>query len=203
LDDIEDLQERMASVLIGICTEDFSELLDLTSLLNAKGVRYLILGPGERVAAHLDCLIIHKGTGLPLLFGGPAPLVTMDRDPLVTIDRALAASWGLERASMLIIGVDPGSRPGVAYLLDGRLVAVHRSSSTEDLLQNVLARKRAYRTRRTLVKVGNGDPGSRDRIVKGLRGAKLQMTVVDERCTSLSKRRRDEMAAIRIARIGC
>lgn len=202
MDDIEELQERMASVLLGICTEDFSRLLDLASTLNSGGVRYLIIGPGEKVKAHLDCLIIEKGLDMPHLSGLSVPTVPMGPDPLITMDMALAACWGLAKSRVLTIGVDPGLRPGIAYLLDGRLVAVHRSSSSEDLLRDVLRRKRSFMARRTLVKIGDGDPVSRDVIRVSLEGARLRTVLVDERGTTRSKRRRDEMAAIRIARTG-
>ncbi len=203
MDDVEELLKRKASVLIGICTEDFSMLHDLISVLSAEGVRYLITGPGEVVSAHLDCLVIDKDAVAPILVSGTSSFVTMDPDPVVTTDRALASCWGLSRPKVLIIGIDPGLRPGVAYLLDGRLVAVHRASSTRDLLGKVLKRQRGYGAERTMVKVGNGDPSSRDLILSSLRRAKLCTIVVDERGTSRSKRHRDEMAAIHIARVEC
>jgi hypothetical protein len=203
LDDVEELLKRKASVLIGICTEDFSMLHDLVSVLNAEGVRYLITGPGEVVSAHLDCLVMDKGTECPILPSGAGSTVPMDPDPVVTTDRALASCWGLDRPLVLTIGIDPGSRPGVAYILDGRLVAVHRASSARNLLGNVLKRERSFRARRTIVKVGNGDPSSRDLIISSLRVANLLTIIVDERGTSRSKRHRDEMAAIHIARVEC
>ncbi len=203
MDDVEELMKRKASVLIGICTEDFSMIHDLVSVLSSEGVRYLIIGPGEVVSARLDCLVIENGSESPILTSGASSIVTMDKDPVVTMDRALVSCWGLERPQVLTIGIDPGSRPGVAYLLDGRLVAVHRASSARDLIRNVLKRKRSFRAKDTIVKVGDGAPSSRDPIISALRRERLRTIVVDERGTSCTKRHRDEMAALHIARVEC
>jgi hypothetical protein len=200
LDDVELLHERMTEVLVGICTEDFSELHDLVALLGQLGVRFIIAGPDETVNTMVDCLILDERVGSPCFAVEPASVVPLDPDPLLTVDRALASSWGLSDAKVLTVGIDPGSRPGVAYLLDGRLVAVIRTSSVQALIGNVIKRRRAFRAKRTVVKVGNGDPVTRDEIITSLRRVRLKPVVVDERNTTRSKRHRDEMAAIQIAR---
>ena len=42
----------------------------------------------------------------------------------ISVERAIQASKGLDNAVELVFGVDPGPRPGVAWLADGVVVGV-------------------------------------------------------------------------------
>jgi len=107
---------------------------------------------------------------------------------------------------VLLIGVDPGKRTGLAVFYGQIKLAFSTFDSPAAVVSRVAAFGRGVPSSRLLVRVGNGNRAMATRLVEGLRRAAPQATieVVDESGTSTGSSKmkgvqRDQVAAAKIA----
>jgi len=161
---------------LGVQTADFSVYYDLVQALRARGIPFLTIAPGETVPAHVGALVTTPREAPALHHPG---LVAYS-DPERTIDEALRVLDGSGSFRRCVIGIDPGERPGIAVLADGRVKRLYHAPSPEAVrpaIDTVLASMPAERF---IVRVGNGAPTYRDRILHTLAGLDVQLELVDE-----------------------
>ena len=128
-------------------------------------------------------------------------------DPISTVSRAIHAEKGYGPVGSMIIGIDPGRRPGIAVLTGDIVVAVHQVSVTEvePLIRKII---HDYRPTAVLIRIGHGARLVTTQITNSLLQAGLKVEMVDESGTTPHIGRdvhthtlRDIIAAINIARI--
>lgn len=197
--DIERYLESLSKIVLGLRTEDFSLLHDVVRICSEMGLTLYILDQGENSDKRFDCLIIERGSEPPGDGIDTRNVSEILDDPQATVDRAVAVSLGRSKPKKMLVGVDPGKRPGMAFLLDGRLVKIFRAARDAEVAKRISVGRRAYQPTRSLARIGNGAPGSRDRILSLLGEMELPMELVDERMTTTSRKYRDESAAVLIA----
>lgn len=93
---------------------------------------------------------------------------------------------------VLVIGVDPGQRTGLAVFYQEREVSSELLSSPEGALRRVLHYIDASLARKTVVRIGSGAPGLARRLaaeIRRRRGLAASVEFVDERGTSVLSRR--------------
>ncbi|MEA3557926.1 MAG: hypothetical protein U9R75_01605 [Candidatus Thermoplasmatota archaeon] len=200
LEEISRLKEMGSSIKIGICTGDFSFLHNAVSILKERGIPHDLIVPDEPYMGILDCVILDRGMDTPDFPNCKPRIVRKTKDTEGTIDRAVFKAIVKGNPTLLVIGIDPGKRPGMAFLMDGQLVNIHRSFSEIDIIVRIKRARSSYRPGKLLVKIGDGDPSSRDMIIDELSRAGLSMELVDEHRTTTTRRFRDENAALKIAR---
>jgi hypothetical protein len=199
-DEVSRLKGRISELLIGVFTEDFSLIHDLTRIFRDKGCGFIPLARNEPIDGRIDCLIIDGNMDIPLRSGNKNTVIEALSDPLNTADRAIACALGKLFPDQLIIGIDPGKRPGIAFVADGILIDA-RTTTDPRIVNDIVTRSiRAYEPRNMLIRIGVGDPKNRDLIIDGLRAGGFLIEVVDETMTTIGSRYRDENAAVRIAR---
>jgi hypothetical protein len=199
VDEVSQLRNKEQHLLIGICTEDFALLHDVLKLFKDKGIHHAVLEKGQTWDSSMDSLALQNGLESPHFTLKEPPIVRISRDPSVTVNRAIAASLGRFRPREIIVGIDPGKRPGMAFIADGILISAQRSTGPDDILIRLKNGKKAFEPWSMLIRVGNGDPNSRDPIIDELKRAGYPLEVVDETQTTKTKRYRDENAAVLIA----
>jgi hypothetical protein len=123
-----------------------------------------------------------------------------DREALwVAIGSALTATDAREE---LVVGIDPGPRPGYAVVSAGHVLSSGCLSAPEQAgeLAEILLRR--FPDRPVRFRVGDGDRIDRDRIVNALHSASRPIEFVDEQGTTPRghRRPRDMAAAGAIAR---
>lgn len=84
----------------------------------------------------------------------------------------------------VIVGVDPGERPGIAIYSGEARVAVVSASSPEDVSRYTQVLSSMLGTSGVMVRIGNGDPTNRNRIVRSVWSSCSCVEVVDEKSTS-------------------
>jgi len=107
----------------------------------------------------------------------------------------------------LLIGIDPGSKIGVAVFYDGRELGALTLSSVEEAVESLVKVASEVPHSSLSVKIGGGEPKTSLRLARSLREMLPPSTsteIVDESGTSLGKRgaigaTRDQRAAARIA----
>lgn len=201
MDDALTVMNRRRSLHLGICTTDFSYLHDMVSLLSNTVDRFHILEGGRRTTKELDCLMLEEGINAPIMRPPPPPIVRiLDDDPWVTLERAVAAGLGRLSPDHLVIGIDPGKRPGIAFLADGKTISTFQAAGPSETYDIVRKGRSAYQAGHNLIRMGDGDPMSRDAILTELIPLGISTELVDERFTTKGTKFRDENAAIHIGR---
>ena len=130
----------------------------------------------------------------------------------VLINQALQIAQGKECYEKIVIGVDPGEVFGLAVLADGKVVETGNCFSVEetlDKIKNVLENLKDTPTTSVLVKIGDGVPQYKEKLLQALDKALPSNIVLESvgeagtnRYINEAKHRRglrDIVSAIRIA----
>ena len=121
----------------------------------------------------------------------------------LSVERAIQASRGFDSAVQLVFGVDPGPRPGIAWLADGIVVGSAQLEEINGVADHIIGLSSAVNHKRMCVKVGDGAPLIRDRIINQLILRGLDTLQVSEYRTSSGSRVKTHLhAATRIALMG-
>ena len=121
----------------------------------------------------------------------------------IAVERAIQASRGLDSAVQLVFGIDPGPRPGIAWLADGIVVDSAQLEQIEFVADHITGLASAVKHQRMCVKVGDGAPLLRDRIINQLILRGIETLQVNEYKTSSGSRMKTHLhAATRIALMG-
>lgn len=182
-----------------LCTWDFSKVFDLVKVFGERGIKYILLAPGERIDRRIDAAIV-EGAG-PIFTSGKPPIMRPMKDPNMTADRAVAMALGVYRPGRLAFGIDPGLRIGLAVLADGTIVNSSITTDPEVIPAMFKASIKALKPRSSVIRLGDGDPSNRDRILKALHRFVDLIEIVDERDTSVETVNTHRDSAVRIARI--
>jgi hypothetical protein len=106
---------------------------------------------------------------------------------------------GAGDARNLMIGVDPGVKPGVAVLADGIVLTRYLADSPEAVSRIIDGVAEEYPGAEVVVRIGNGDRTNRNRIFNALWEHGHRLEIVDERNTTKRSHTPDEDAAVEIA----
>ena len=91
--------------------------------------------------------------------------------PELLINQAMQIAQGKERYEKIVIGVDPGEVFGLAVLADGNVVETGNCFSVEetlDKIKSILKNFKSDPVTSILVKIGDGVPKYRDKILRAL-----------------------------------
>jgi len=117
-----------------------------------------------------------------------------------SIELALLLVKGLGDPKELVIGIDPGPYPGMAWLVDGAFVGVSQLESIGKITKKVNLLFDAINSQRLMIRVGNGAPLIRDRIINLCIDNNWNIEEVDEAKTSKGLLRHNHsISALRIA----
>ncbi len=198
-DDIERYLERTSSLVLGLRTHDFSMIHDIVRICKDMDITLHILEFEESTSEQFDCLMVDTGSNIPIKGIDTSHFTDILKTAEMTVDRAIAWSLDRERPGKMIIGIDPGKRPGMAFLLDGILVKISRISNDEMVVDRINSSIAAFKPTSMMVRIGDGAPKSRDTIIDSIKVRKIPMELVDESRTTTGKKFRDEAAAVMIA----
>jgi len=172
--------------------------------LKDLNVAFLSLSPGEEVPEGVKAVI----TSVEERGRVKANNVIASHDAFEAVGEALRAARELGKSyEVLVVGIDPGPRPGIAVVGDKNVLEVDRLASPEDtptFLRDILSR---YQAKKIFVRIGHGGGALRERIIKTIQeNFKLALEDVDETSTTPSVGRdlnmsqvKDIVAAINIA----
>ncbi len=184
---------------MGLVTRDPVLYGELAVFLRERGIPTVSLLPGQRIPSRVAVVVTSEAEAAKVSF--PRVLVATPGD-LTTLGAALRDALLTERAPQrLIVGIDPGLRPGYAVLSpSGTCLAEGVVESPEAVA--TLGRKlvRGFPGSRLTFRVGNGDQLRRTRIVNALLRLGELVELTDEGRTTLPGRRQnDSLAAKAIA----
>lgn len=182
-----------------VCTSDFSKVFDLVKAFKERGIGYILLAPGERVDRRVDAAIVEGDR--PVFAAGRPPILRPMRDPHMTVSRAVAKAKGVFKPRRMAFGIDPGLRIGLAVLADGVLINSSTTTEPGNVPVKFKASVGSLLPRSSVIRIGDGDPSNRDRIISALDRFRDIIEMVDERDTSVKPVDTHRDSAMRIARI--
>ncbi len=179
---------------IAVRTDDFRLSFHLMRELKRRNCDFVMLSSGDS----WDGVLL---TSPEEVTDGGIP--AMEENIEIAVERAIQASRGLDSAITLVFGIDPGPRPGLAWLADGIVVGSAQLESIDNVVEHVVGLSSAVEHQRLYVKVGDGAPLIRDRIINQLLDREIETLQVSEYRTSSGSRSKAHIhAATRIALMG-
>lgn len=173
----------------------------LVSRLRRAGLPFSSMLPDS---SFIDCELVLTSAEEAGQFGGKAfALEDLDENPGVFKGQIVSR---LDRGEVVLVGIDPGKRTGLAVFYGQTKLAFSTFDSAGAVVSRVGSFARGMPASEMLVRVGNGNSSMAARLVDGLRREVPDATieVVDESGTSTSSSRmkgvqRDQVAAAKIA----
>ncbi len=181
--------------VIGLLTTDFRVYHDLVKALKRRDLAFMSLSFGDPIPPNVGVVITSKKEMDDVDFEFK---VACD-DIGMAIAESIRVLKGKRRFEELIIGIDPGAKPGIAVVGDGIVLETRGASSPEevaDITKQVVA---CYPADFIGLRIGHGDPTNRNRIINSLSSQELEIEIVDERGTTPRSDLPDQEAAIGIA----
>jgi len=163
--------------------------------LRNQRLKFVCLIPGEAVPADVGAVITTEKERHKI----PFDRVVLESDPASAIAHAKTLLSSESPVRELVIGIDPGVRPGVAVLGDGIVLTKHLADSPEavgPLIDDVV---KGHPDASVIVRIGHGDRTNRNRIFNTLWDEGHKLEIVDERNTTTRSHTPDEDAAVEIA----
>jgi hypothetical protein len=176
---------------IAVRTDDFRLSFHLMRELKRRKCEFVMLSSNDEWEGILL-------TSPEEVRGGEIP--AMEENIEIAVERAIQASRGLDTAVQLVFGVDPGPRPGLAWLADGIVIGTAQLENIGMVADHIIGLSTAVKHQRMCVKIGDGAPLIRDRIINQLilRGVET-LQVSEYRTSSGSRSKAHIHAATRIA----
>ena len=181
--------------VLGLLTEDFRLYHDLVAALKRKDIPFVSLSFARRIPGTVGAVLTSPEEAPRIRF----PRVVAVEEIESAVARGLQLLRGKSTWTELLIGIDPGSEPGVAVVGDGEVVDARTASSPEAVAQVVQDAIRTFPARTQRVRIGHGDPTNRNRTINALSREGLRVDIVDEAGTTHRTEQPDVDAAIRIA----
>ena len=191
--------------IIKVATDDGNAYYQIVSRLKKTHLKFSILEPGDSANPSQD-LIITSRAELPS-FGGDAVVIEdLNEDSLIMEGQLLSRLLDESKRSLLV-GIDPGSKIGVAMFYGGRELGAMTTNSVERSVESVVMAEKEVSHSSISVKIGGGEPKSSLRLAQLLRerlSPAASIEIVNESGTSVGKggpigATRDQRAAARIA----
>lgn len=190
--------------MIALVTEDSRFYYMAVKELNRVGVEFLSLKLGDAIPDTVSVALTSHSEKDSINF----PRIVARDDLRYAVAECIKISKGIRQVKSLVIGVDPGMKPGIAVFADGELVETEQLRSPEEVLDAVRRVLSVYRGRKSILRVGTGGGVYNKRILRTLQGHigdEVEIEIVDETATTPEPREitspefRDIVAAVNIA----
>lgn len=178
---------------VAVVTEDFRFFYETVRLLKEKGQPFISLGFSDPLPLNVELVLTTEGERRRLR----GRKVIASDDPVWAVKAALVLLQG-GSFEKVVVGVDPGPRPGIAIMGDGKLLLADTLLSPEEVATAIRGFLSFVNTHELLMRVGHGDPTNRDRIITTLWEVTRNIEMVDE--TSTTGTTGHPEAAVAIAR---
>lgn len=177
---------------IGIYTHDFSIFHDIVRSLKERNVEFFSLSSGM-VPPWITVVITTEDCRTEILFDDV--IVIQDRDVEKGVEQAVLSLTNPRTYNALVIGIDPGEKPGIAVYGDRELLTTAKVEFPEDTAAIVKQMMDFYRAASVIVRIGHGAPTYRNRIINSILPLNLRIEIVDEHSTTSQHPTPDVQAA--------
>lgn len=181
--------------VIGLLTKDFRLYHDLVRALKRRDLAFMSLSFEDDIPPNVGVIITTSEEIDDIVFESKVAC----KDVGMAIAESIRVLKGKERFEELVIGIDPGAKPGIAVVGDGIVLETRGASSPEEVAELTKDIVACYPADFVGLRIGHGDPTNRNRIINSLSSKEYQIEIVDERGTTPRSDTPDQEAAIGIA----
>lgn len=164
---------------VAVVTDDFRFFYEAARRLKEKGQPFISLGFKDPLPLNVELVLTTEAERKRLR----GRRVIASDDPEWAVKAALALLKG-GSFNRLVVGVDPGPRPGVAIMGDGKVLLAETMLSPEEVAPALRDFLSFVNANELLLRVGHGDPTNRDRIITMLWDVTRNIEMVDETSTT-------------------
>ncbi len=172
---------------VGILVKDYRFGYKIALALKKRSIPYELL-TNEEQATDCDVVISDVAKGMFIICGTPEECARKVHSYL----------YGKRKFERVIVGIDPGPKPGIVVVGDGNFVEEIQLSSVDKVRDYVDEVYKGYSPDSFVVRIGDGDIVNRNRIVNSLVDS-YRIEIVDERNTSEAITNKDIESAKAIA----
>ncbi|BAB60375.1 hypothetical protein [Thermoplasma volcanium GSS1] len=181
---------------IGIITYDFKFYHDVIQYLRRWKLPFVSLENTYSIPDDVVVIISSKNDNIEL------PDQIKAENGLDGIRRAIPKLLNKSSFVDLVIGIDPGPKPGIAVLGDGILIEAFECPRVTEIKTYVESIASSYTYQNITLKIGNGDKPNRDIIITRVSEIDIPIEIVNEKNTSTPHKIHDNaLSAARIALI--
>jgi hypothetical protein len=199
----------------GICvaTDDSRAYYSVLSRLRNTDLRFTSVNPSDALKEQCDLIVTTRDESRMFTGRTTVAIEDLDRDPLIMKGQILSMlssnssnSSNNNKNRDILIGIDPGSRIGLAIYYGDRRLAALTFNSIDNLMRFIVRTVGAIPNSSVMIKIGDGSPrlssAIAQRVAEEVSVARIE--VVDEKGTSVSRSedgglKRDQNAAAKIA----
>lgn len=180
---------------VGIYTHNFRFYQEVVNVLKSWHIKSVSIDKIDRLPSDVPVILSSnkdEKVGAAQIRNDSAPEAVRTAIPFLL---------GKEKFNRLIIGIDPGPKPGIAVLGDDILLEAFESPSIDGTIPAIKAITKGYRYSGCIVRIGHGDAPNRNSIIRKLKLLSIVPEIVDETNTSQPHKIHDNaVSAARIAR---
>lgn len=179
---------------VALVTRDPALYLELAGFLRERRLPSVSLLPGERIPDRV-AIVLTSSSERPLISHPNVVAVEGDGDRRALGAAVEHALGGPTPEGDLVVGVDPGPRPGYAIFVGDCCLGEGTLDTPEAAGPLATHLRQAFPSRHLLFRVGAGDPPARNRIVNALLEHRRAVELVSEHGTTPRGHRRPRDAA--------
>ncbi len=185
---------------IAVRTSDFRLAYRLLLELKKRRIRCIQILPSDPVPPNVAAWM---GTPSEVLMSGDPVGIPVTLDAVQhSVEQALHRIRYSGPIRSLIFGVDPGPRPGIAWVGDGLTLGKAQLEGVDDTVDSIMRISRAIEHELMIIRVGNGSKTIANRIINTCVVRGLSVEMVNEERTSIGvPRHAHSSAALRIAHL--
>ena len=168
---------------IGVFTKDFSLYYDLIKTLKKRKISFVSLTSLNHIPSGIGVILTSNSELHDIKISN---VIAADAYDSIdhAIDLAIQMLVGKDLYSKVLIGIDPGEKPGIAVVGDEILLQKMNAKTPEEVVIIIKRVLREYPSTETLIRIGHGSIITRNRIINSLISLCIPIEIVDETKTT-------------------
>ena len=181
---------------VAVRTDDFRLAYRLLCRLRDSGIEHMQLDPEKPVPSRVDFWIASHAE---VVRTNDVRGIGCDVEEIDSVISSIMNRIAVgEKVQRICFGIDPGPRPGLSWIADGRPAGSMQMESVDATVDYVVAILNDFMPPESVVRIGNGSPTISSRIANVCLARGLAVQFVDETSTSIGSRYDHVSAAHRI-----
>ncbi len=182
--------------IIAVATDNFEFYYNIVKELKQRDIPFVSISPKDPIPDNVEVIITTDLEKDAIDFKN---VISGSDDIRGGVRKALSILSGKISYQQMVVGIDPGSKPGVAIIGDGKLLETTYADSPEDVKDIVERYMKGYDYYSMIVRIGHGDRTNRNRTINVLRELPVIVEIVNEEFTTKGGISPDLQAAEEIA----
>ena len=184
---------------LAIRTVDFKLAYRLMNELKKRQIRFVLLDH-DAVLPERDMIWFGSEIEVAKYRNEGQPIASSVFTVKEAVEKAVRLQRGITQVHLLCFGIDPGPRPGIAWLADGVVLGVAQLEKVDSVSAHISGIASALDFKTMVVRIGHGAPLIRDQIINDCLTHSFHLEQVNESKTSRGLLRHNHViSAIRIA----